>query len=508
VPGSEPAGITEEVTAVLENILEMSGISKSYPNVQALDQVHFELRKGEVHALLGENGAGKSTLIKILSGSEKRDSGTIVFDGRPIEHYSPSQAIDMGISVIYQEFNLVPQMTVEQNLFLGREKRNGIFVNKRAMSQTAEKIIRSFGIYIAPNALIQNLSVAHQQIVEIAKAILNDAKLFVMDEPSAALSNKELEMLFKIIDELKKQGKSIIYISHRLEEIFRIADRVTILRDGKYICTNRITEMKKEDLIRNMVGREITAIYPRKEFVSEECVLAVSNLNNSKVRNISFKLNKGEILGISGLMGAGRTETVRSIFGLDKCSVEIYRNGKLINIKDPIDAIENGIGLIPEDRKTQGLLMKMSVAHNISFSSLRRISRYKFVNTRKEKELVRNYISRLRIRTPSENQLVKHLSGGNQQKVVLTKWLATECDILIFDEPTRGIDVGAKSEIYSIMHDMVNQGKSIIMISSELPELMGMCNRIMVMYNGYIAATLSAGDFDQEIILEYASGER
>lgn len=493
---------------VMDNILEMKNITKLYPGVIALNNVDFVLKKGEVHALLGENGAGKSTLIKILAGSVERDSGTIWLDGKTCERYTPHEAIGMGISVIYQEFNLVSNMTIEENLFFGREIKKGIFIDKKAMQDKTRALFRELGIEIDPMQKTASLSVAYQQLTEIAKALISKAKIIVMDEPSATLTNKELQILFQLIRRLKAEGVSIIYISHRLEEVFEIADTMTVFRDGSMIATKPISQTNPRELIHMMVGRDLSDSYPDTSNISDEIVLEARDLFNEKVKHASFYLKKGEILGLSGLVGAGRTELARILFGADPYLGDIYVKGKKAKIRNPRDAVRLGISLLPEDRKTQGLILKMGIDVNITLTTLHSISKRGWIYSEKETELIHKYVETLKIKTPSMKQTVNHLSGGNQQKVILAKWLACETDIIIFDEPTRGIDVGAKTEVYELMHDLVMRGKSIIMISSELPELIGMSNRVIVMHEGVIVGELNKGELEQERLLEIASGNK
>ncbi len=489
------------------DLLEMKGITKVFPGVVALDQANFSVKRGEVHALLGENGAGKSTLIKILSGAVERDEGEIWFDGRSCGHYSPHDAIQMGISVIYQEFNLVSKMSIEENIFLGKEVRKGIFADKQSMLQKAREVFNPLAGNIDPNEKISNLSVAYQQLVEISKAILNRAKLIVMDEPSAALSTRELDILYKLIRQLKSEGTSVIYISHRLEEVFEIADRVSVFRDGKYVDTKMVSETNKEELISLMVGRKLSGKFPQNNQKCDEVILKVQGLTNHKLRDITFELRRNEILGITGLIGAGRTELVRSIFGADPFIGDIYVKGVKADIRSPQDAIRYGICYLPEDRKTNGILLEMSVRFNMSIASIKKFARHGFVNQEMENATVQKFVDALRIKTPSLEQKSKNLSGGNQQKVILGKWLSCESDIIIFDEPTRGIDVGAKQEIYSLMNQLVQEGKSIIIVSSELPEVIGMCDRVLVICNGIITAELDKWELSQELILEKACSE-
>jgi len=490
-----------------DNLLEMKGITKVYPGVVALDHVDFSVKPGEVHALLGENGAGKSTLIKILAGAEQRDEGEIWFDGQSYDRYSPHDAIQMGISVIYQEFNLVSKMTIEENIFLGKEFRNGIFTDKKAMIQKAREVIEPLGGDIDPRVKVSDLSVAYQQLVEISKAIINKSKIVVMDEPSAALSLNELEILFKLIRQFKSEGTSVIYISHRLEEVFEIADRVSVFRDGKYVATKQVAETNKDQLITLMVGRELSGEYPQNDQKSDDVVLKVQGITNDKLKNISFELRRNEILGITGLVGAGRTELVRAIFGADPCLGDIYIKGEKVDIRSPQDAIRYGISFLPEDRKRNGILLEMPVRFNMSIASLKQFARYGIVNRVKENETVQKFVDAIQIKTPDLEQKAKNLSGGNQQKVILGKWLACNSDIIIFDEPTRGIDVGAKQEIYLLMNQLVREGKSIILVSSELPEIIGMSDRVLVIYEGTITAELDKSELSQELILSKASSE-
>lgn len=490
-----------------ENLLEMREITKIYPGVIALDKAGFSVKKGEVHALLGENGAGKSTLIKILAGAVQPDGGTISLEGRELGRYTPHEAIDMGISVIYQEFNLVDKMTVEENIFFGKELRNGAFLDQKSMLKQSRDVLETVNCDIDPRTRVSDLSVAYQQMVEIAKAVMNRAKIIVMDEPSAALSNRELETLFSLIRKFKSEGTSVIYISHRMEEIFEIADRVTVFRDGKYVDTRLTRETDKNELIKLMVGRSLSDDYPKNEHPGDKVLLKAVGITNHKLKNISFELRENEILGITGLVGAGRTELVRAIFGADEYLGEIYLKGEKVSIKSPWDAIAHGMSFLPEDRKQQGVLLEMSVKFNISIASMKKISDRGFLSTREESTLVDEYIQAINIKTPNVEQKAKNLSGGNQQKMILAKWLVCDSDIIIFDEPTRGIDVGAKQEIYQLMNRLVSQGKSIIIVSSELPELIGMSDRVLVMHEGSVTGVFDRSEVTQELILEKASAE-
>ena len=490
-------------------VLKMEQICKYYPGVTALDHVDFELRKGEVHALLGENGAGKSTLCKIIAGAQPMDKGVYYLDGEQIRSLTPQSAKEKGVSMIYQEFNLVPYLKVYENMFLGKEVTRGIYADKRAMIRKTQEVFERFHIDINPNSRISDLSNAYKQQVEIAKAILEEAKVLIMDEPTAPLGNREVENLFEMIHTLKGEGVSIIYISHRLEELFEISDRITVMRDGKYIETLNTKDTDKAALVKLMVGRDLSEDYPQRDTPIGEEVLRVEHLSTveTKLKDVTFSLHKGEILGFAGLVGAGRTEVMRALFGADsKSSGDIYVNGKRVDILRPIDAISRGIALIPEDRKGQGISLTLSLRENISMVMLHTLQTFLRISRKKENALVDTYMKALAIKAPSMEQLAKNLSGGNQQKVVVAKWLATNADIIILDEPTRGIDVGAKYEIYLIMNRLVKEGKSIIMISSEMPELIGMSDRIIIMHQGSVSGELKREEVSQERLLEKASG--
>jgi ribose transport system ATP-binding protein len=490
-----------------ECVLQLQHIRKTYPGVTALDDVSLEVKKGEIHALIGENGAGKSTLIKTCSGAVVPDSGKIVVNGSEFSSMTPQLSIKNGIAIIYQEFNLVGGLSVAENIFLGRAIRNGIVVDKKAMVQEAKKIFDQLNIDIDPNQLVRNLTVGYQQMVEIAKAMQQDAKILIMDEPSAPLTKVEVDHMFQIVDKLKESGVSIIYISHRLEEIFRLSDRVTILRDGKYIKTLTTKETNVDELISLMVGRKLTEKFPaRKACVQEEPVLEVQNLSGNGDENISFMVRKGEILGLGGLIGAGRTELAQMIFGVvRKTSGKIIFNGREIDPKSPRDAINLGIALVPEDRKLQGVLLSLSIKENINMAIYGKISNLSVIHKKKENDIADQYMEDIRIKAPSVKQLVKNLSGGNQQKVILGKWLAADSELIIFDEPTRGIDIGAKYEIYKLMNEFVEKGKTILLISSEMEELMGMSDRIVILSEGKITGEIEKEQFNQEMIMSYAS---
>ncbi|MBU9738376.1 sugar ABC transporter ATP-binding protein [Diplocloster agilis] len=490
-------------------ILTMKGIDKSFPGVHALKEVDFDLRKGEVHALMGENGAGKSTLMKVLTGIYSKDSGTITFEGQEVNFTTPKEAQDIGISIVHQELNMMNHLTVAQNIFIGREKMNGKLINDKKMNEEAAKLFERLNININPAEKMGNLTVGKQQMCEIAKAISRDAKVIIFDEPSAALTEAEIDELFKIIRDLREKNLGIIYISHRMDEIKVITDRVTVMRDGEYVGTLITEKCTKDDIINMMVGRVIYEDPKEKSNVPDDApvVLSVKNLNAGKmVKDVSFDLRKGEILGFSGLMGAGRTETARAIFGADKIdSGEIFVNGEKVVIKSPQDAVNAGIGYLSEDRKRYGIIVEKTVAENTTMASLDNFANGLFIDKAKEKEAAVEYVEKLKTKTPTVDTKVVSLSGGNQQKVVIAKWLVRDCDILIFDEPTRGIDVGAKSEIYHLMNELVAQGKSIIMISSELTEVLRMSDRIVVMCEGRKTGELSIEEASQEAIMRAAT---
>lgn len=492
-----------------ERLLKMEGIDKSFPGVHALDHVDFEVRRGEVHALMGENGAGKSTLMKVLTGIYSKDSGTIVFDGKTVEFTTPKEAQDAGIAIVHQELNMMSHLTVAQNIFIGREVSKGCFIDDAYMNREAGKIFKRLNIEIDPTEIMGNLTVGRQQMCEIAKAISRDVKLIVFDEPTAALTEAEIKELFKIIEDLRSKDLGIVYISHRMDEIKIITDRVTVMRDGTYVGTMDTDACTKNDIIKMMVGRAIYEDPKQFSSVSADTpvVLKVDSLNAGRmVKNVSFELRKGEILGFSGLMGAGRTEMARAIFGADKKdSGEIYVNGRKIEIKNTVDAVENGIGYLSEDRKRYGLVVQKSVAENTSMAVLKKFVKGIFIDKAKETREAEKYVKLLNTKTPSVDQPVLNLSGGNQQKVVIAKWLVRDCDILIFDEPTRGIDVGAKSEIYHLMNQLVEQGKSIIMISSEMSEILRMSDRIIVMCEGRITGDIPIEEANQECIMSAAT---
>lgn len=492
-----------------EVILTMNDIDKSFPGVHALDHVHFDVQRGEVHALMGENGAGKSTLMKVLTGIYTKDSGTIEFEGREVEFHNAREAQDAGIVIVHQELNMVGHLTVAQNIFIGREFKKGVKIDDKRMNEEAAKLFKRLNIDIDPTATMSDLTVGKQQMCEIAKAISHEAKVIVFDEPSAALTESEIQELFKIIRDLREQNLGIVYISHRMDEIKVITDRVTVMRDGGYVGTLITKDCTKDDIINMMVGRVIYEEPKTKSMVPEDApvVLKVEHLNAGKmVQDVSFELRKGEILGFSGLMGAGRTETARAIFGADcKESGDIYVNGKKVTINSPEDAVKAGIGYLSEDRKRFGIVVQKTIAENSTLASLDRFMKGIFINKKKENEITQKYVDSLATKTPSIDQLVVNLSGGNQQKVVIAKWLVRDCEILIFDEPTRGIDVGAKNEIYKLMNRLAAEGKSIIMISSEMTEILRMSDRIIVMCEGKVTGEIGIEEVSQEKIMTLAT---
>jgi len=491
-------------------ILEVDDIRKVFPGVVALDKVNFSIHKGEVRALAGENGAGKSTLIKILTGVYQPDEGKILFKGEETEIPGPLQGQQMGISVVHQELNLIEDLSIRENIFLGRpilKKGYPRLINWKEMERISRDLMKRLKIDIDVNEKVQNLSVAQKQIVEIAKALSYECEIMIMDEPSATLTENELKVLFKIISELKNQGVTVVYISHRLEEIFQIADTVTVLRDGKHIVTESVANTDRETVIKNMVGRNLEQEFPPRKNPIGGVLLEVKNLSNNLLNNISLQLRRGEILGVAGLVGSGRTELARAIFGADKIyKGQLLLDGKKIKIRNVPDAVNKGLGLVPEERKKDGLVLDMTVRENLSLTNIRKVEKGMFINLDKERNISDEYISKLHVVTPGTEQIVKNLSGGNQQKIVLAKWLVADSNILIFDEPTRGIDVGAKYEIYLLLNQLVEEGKSIIMISSEMPELLGMADRIVVMHNGRITGELSNQEATQEKIMHLATG--
>lgn len=493
-----------------EKILEMKHVTKTFPGVKALDDVHLNVYQGQVMALLGENGAGKSTLMKILSGVYSKSEGTIRFKGQDVEMKGPKDAQDLGIAIIHQELNLIEEMSIGENIFLGREPKKFLNVmDWQALMKKSEDLLTSLNIKVDPRKSVKNFSIGNKQMFEIAKALSLDAELIIMDEPTDALTDQETESLFEVIRALKAEGKSIVYISHRLKEIFEICDDVTVLRDGQFIAEKSVSEINEDMLIELMVGRKLEDQYPYLNSDSGDVVLKVHELKNAHVRNISFELKKGEILGVAGLMGAGRTELAKTLFGhfkMDSGSVEL--DGQPLTIKSEKQAIESGITYVSEDRKKDGLVLGMSVKENMSMSALKRLSKSGLINQSLEKKMADDFVGHLSIKTPSLNQKIKFLSGGNQQKVSISKSLMTDPKVLILDEPTRGVDVGAKKEIYDLMNEFKEKGMAILMISSEIPELLGMCDRIMVMHEGTISGIIHRSTANQEGIMRLAVGLR
>jgi ABC-type sugar transport system ATPase subunit len=490
----------QEIGKRMQELLLMQNIKKSFPGVQALNGVSLAIRAGEVHALIGENGAGKSTLMKILSGVYAMDEGEVFWEGKKVEISSTAEATEMGISIIYQELNQLPNMSVAENIFMGREKRaRKIFLNSRETFSEARKFLDNVGLDVDASALCKDLSIAQRQM-----ALSVNARLIVMDEPTSSLTEREITLLFGLIRRLREQGVAVVFISHKLEEIFQISDRITVLRDGEYIDTIDTVDCSEDMLIQMMVGRSLTGFYPKREVPIGEVVLEVQHLNAGRaVRDISFNVRTGEILGFAGLVGAGRSETMRALFGVDPMeSGRITVNGKTLSHHSPSDAIKGGIGLVPEDRKLQGLILKMTVRENTTLANMEATREKGFVSRRREEKITREYVQKLDIRTPGTEQRAVNLSGGNQQKVVIAKWLATGSKVLILDSPTRGIDVGAKKEIHELMGELASQGAAIIMVSSELPEILGMCDRIIVMHEGSIRGELKRSEATQEKIME------
>ncbi len=489
-------------------ILSVSGLTKTFSGIKALDNVRLAVKKGEVHALMGENGAGKSTFMKLLIGLLAPDAGEIIFDGKTLKTSNVKEILKQGISMIHQEILVIPELTVAQNIFLGRETNSSLFgwLDDRNITRKAGELLKQMGLTIRPMVKMKYLSVAEMQMVEIAKAISNDAKIIIMDEPTSALSDKEVATLFRIIGDLTKKGVAIIYISHKMDEIFNIADTITVLRDGKYIVTKPASEFDANTLITLMVGREIDTLFPTNFSPKGPEILSVKNLCTiGKFSDINFAVHAGEVLGIAGLMGAGRTEIARAIFGLDRTdSGEIHINGKKVQIKSPHEAIRHGIGYVSEDRKKLGFIPRLSVKHNITLASLSTLANGLFIQSEREAEIATTMMADLKIKASSPNQQVIYLSGGNQQKVVIARVLLSKPALVILDEPTRGIDVGAKAEIYRLINQLTANGIAIIMISSELPEIVGMSDRVLVLSKGKQTAMLSRAAATQETIMQYA----
>jgi len=489
-----------------EQLLKVRGLSKSFLGIKALDNIHFDLNRGEVHAIMGENGAGKSTFMKILIGLLKADSGSISLNSEQIEHMDVYSIMQKGIAMIHQEILMIPELTVAQNIYLGRESKRAFLLDEKAIIQQAEELLLSMGLDIQVRTKAKYLSIAELQLIEIAKAVSNNASVIIMDEPSSALSEKEVEILFKIIKDLKNKGVAIIYISHKMEEIYQISDRITVLRDGQFIATKNTADLDKNSLIALMVGREIEELFTTKSLAKDEIVLKVKNLHKKgKFSDINFEVHAGEVLGIAGLMGAGRTEIARAIFGLDSFdSGEILLKGKTVQIRSPKEAIKHGIGYVSEDRKALGFIPDLSVNQNISLSSILNYSKRWLIDEKKEREATAKIANELKIKASGPNQKVINLSGGNQQKVVIARVLMASPLLIILDEPTRGIDIGAKQEIYKLIRELTKNGLAVIMISSELPEILGMSNRILVLSKGKQTAILTQKEANQEKIMKYA----
>jgi ribose transport system ATP-binding protein len=493
-------------------ILALRNVTKRFPGVLALDDVSFELRKGEGHALCGENGAGKSTLMKVMSGVYQADEGSVLYKGKPCRFASSVDAEAAGIAIIHQELNLVPDLTVAENIFLAREPRKGFFIDRRKLLADAQALLDRLRLRIDPRQQVRSLSVAQQQMVEIAKALSLNTEVLIMDEPTSSLTESETGQLFSIINELKRNGVGIVYISHRLDELQHIIDRVTVLRDGKFVCTDDFADTCLDTIVSKMVGRALDDKFPvRRSVPTEEQLLTVEGLERAGVFGpVSFDLRRGEILGFSGLMGAGRTEVARAVFGADPVSAgEIRLRGEAVSINSPIDAIAHGIAYLSEDRKSEGLAVRMSVAANLTLTNMAAVSnRFGFIDFRKEEEVAQKYIAALGIKTPSAAQAARNLSGGNQQKIAISKWLFRDSKIIIFDEPTRGIDVGAKFAIYELMDELAARGIGVILITSELPEIMGMTDRVAVFHEGRITGVVNTRESTQEDIMRLASGHK
>lgn len=490
-------------------LLEIKNVSKTFPGVKALDNVALTIRSGEIRALVGENGAGKSTLMKILNGNYKKDCGEITFDGQPVDIDNPTMASHLGISIIFQEVNLIESLSIAENIFASRLKQqNRPFIDWKYIYAEAKKLLDRIDFRIDPKTPVHKLSVAGKRMVEIAKALSHNARLILMDEPSSTLTEKELEELFKIIRDLKSERVSVVYISHRLEEVFEIADTVTVLRDGQIIDTKRVSEVSRDQLVEMMVGRELSNTFPPRQSTIGEEILRVENLSiKGSNKTISFNLHEGEVLGIAGLVGAGRTEAMRALYGIDYAdSCDVYIRGKKVTISSPKQAKGAGLAFLTEDRKSEGVVLDFPITQNISMANLKRIVSGVFISKKKEHRLADQYVERINIKTPSIKQIVLNLSGGNQQKVVVSKWLNAEADILIMDEPTHGIDVGAKREIFELIYELVSERKAVIYVSSELPEIIGICDRVLVMKDNEITGELSGEEINSVNIMQFALG--
>lgn len=492
-------------------LLEMQNISKSFPGVKALQNVNLKAYGGEVMALLGENGAGKSTLMKILSGVYTKNEGKIFIEGKEVNVTGIKDAEALGVSIIHQELSLLPNLTIYENIFLGNEKYNGIFrkLDKKYMIEKSRELLGRIGFTTDPSTMTSDLTVGEMQMIEIIKAVSKNSKIIIMDEPTTALTDVETEKLFEVIEKLRSQGIAIIYISHRMDEIFAICDRVTVLRDGQYIGEAMVKDVDKDSLIAMMVGRKLEEQFPYREEKKGNVVLKVENLSyKNKVKDVSFEIKSGEIVGFAGLMGSGRTETAKTIFGeYKKTSGEVYINGQKVNINSPKDAITHGIAYLSEDRKKEGLVLNMTVGTNMTLSNLKKYENaFKRIDTKEELKEIKEYIEKLSVKTPSHTQIMKNLSGGNQQKAIIAKWIMLSPNLLIVDEPTKGIDVGAKKEIYEVLNELKKDGKAIIMISSDMAEILGVSDRVIVMNEGKVTGELSREDATQESIMKYAVG--
>ena len=493
----------------MNELISVKGIMKAYPGVCALEDVSVEFARGEIHAVIGENGAGKSTLMKVLSGAILPDRGVITVERREYKGLTPRQSLDLGVQVIYQELNQIGSLSVMDNVFIGNPPHKGILVDFKKMEEETRRILDLLGMQtISPRDTVASLTPGYQQMVEIAKALTKKVKLLILDEPTSALSNAEADTLFEVVEKLSREGVTVLFISHRLEEIFRIASRVTVMRDGKVVATRKVSEMDRTELINLMVGRDFNEVFPVSGAKPGETVLEVKNISGPMFHNVSLSVRRGEILGLAGLVGAGRTETMLGVFGATKItSGEVWIKGRQGIMKSPQDSIRHGVALLPENRKTQGLILSLPVKNNIDLPSLRRLSRWLVIDRKADDRLVEKSIEELAIKTPSKEQVVRNLSGGNQQKVVVAKWMGMESDILIFDEPTKGIDVSAKQEIYHLLCALAEQGKAVILISSDMEEIMGISDRIAVFYEGTVWGELkSREEFDEKKIMQYASG--
>ncbi len=499
--------MSENTQSARPVVLQMIDIDKRFQGVHALKKCNLELRKGEVHALVGENGAGKSTLMKCLTGIHKPEEGRIVYNGKEVSYKNPKEAQEDGISIVHQELNLMNHLTAAQNIFIGRESK-GFMLNDSIINQKTQELFDHLKLNISPTEKVGNLTVGKQQMVEISKAISFDSSVLILDEPTAALTETEIRELFRTMNDLRARGVTMVYISHRMDEIMEMTDRITVMRDGEYITTLNTKETNLDEIINAMVGRTIYAEPKTHSNVAPDApvVLEAKNLVSKDVKDVSFQLHKGEILGLAGLMGAGRTETARLIFGADpRTSGEIYKNGQQVTIRTPQDAVKAGIGYLSEDRKRFGLAIGLSIADNTILAAAEDFCKMGVIDEQKVRQVTEEYIKKINIKTPSISQLIRNLSGGNQQKVIIAKWLVRNCDVLIFDEPTRGIDVGAKSEIYKLMNDLAAEGKSIIMISSELEEVLRMSDRIICMCEGRLTKVLDIQEASQEVIMKYAT---